>query len=95
MKVFIPFLDLGKATDADSKFTFSDGIITFSEINIYSVAFAMIGSGTYDYIMDNVNLKMRANMQGPLGIIFFPVSKLFEYEGTGTLKETKWEPVVF
>jgi hypothetical protein len=38
---------------------------------------------------------MRVNLRGVLGIPFFLVSKLFEYEGKGTLSDTKWGPKVF
>jgi len=38
---------------------------------------------------------MRVNMRGIMGVPLFLISKLFEYRGTGSLNDTKWEPKTF
>lgn len=91
----IPGVGYSKAEDARAEFHFGDGKIHIEEIDIYSLAFAVIGYGTYDYVKDDVDLSMRVNIRGLIGIPFFFVSKLFEYEGKGKLNNTKWEPKVF
>lgn len=91
----IPNLGYAEADKARAEFTMKDGVIRIEKLDVYSAAFALIGSGTYDYIRDEVNLDMRVNVRGILGAALFPFSKLFEYEGTGTMQDTKWSPKVF
>jgi len=56
---------------------------------------ALIGNGNYDFVEDKIELDVRLNVRGPAGLVLFPVSKLFEYRGTGTLAQTRWEPKLF
>ncbi|MEM6885946.1 MAG: AsmA-like C-terminal region-containing protein [Verrucomicrobiota bacterium] len=88
-------LGYSKADKAESDFKIEDGVVNMTKIDVYSTAFALIGNGTYDMVKDDVNMNMRVNMRGVLGIPLFLVSKLFEYRGTGSLNDTKWEPKTF
>ncbi len=91
----IPDLGYSEARSAKAAFIIKDGVINVSKVDVASSGFALIGYGTYDIIEDKVDMSMRVNMRGILGVPLFFVSKLFEYEGTGTLSKTKWEPKVF
>lgn len=95
LNAIIPNLGYAKASNARMSFDLDNGKVLVRKIDIYSVSAALIGSGTYDYIKDDLDMSMRANIRGIIGVVFFPASKLFEYRGTGTLKETKWEPKAF
>ncbi|MDZ4787910.1 MAG: AsmA-like C-terminal region-containing protein [Blastochloris sp.] len=91
----VPNLGYSEASQARTSFTVRDGLITIQKVDVYSTAFALIGNGSYDMIKDDVNMNMRVNLRGVLGIPMFFVSKLFEYEGKGTLSNTIWGPKVF
>jgi hypothetical protein len=39
-------------------------------------------------------MSMRINAQGIPGLVFFPVSKLFEYYSNGTMAEPNWSPKI-
>ncbi|MEM9443904.1 MAG: AsmA-like C-terminal region-containing protein [Verrucomicrobiota bacterium] len=88
----IPKLGYAKASKAFSEFKIRDGVWETEKIDISSTAFALIGKGNYDLVKDDVNLFMRVNIRGVLGIPLFLVSKFFEYEGNGTLQDTTWKP---
>jgi|GEM_PF-765969 len=84
-----------KAENAKVKYSFDKGILTMKDLNLYSETFALIGEGTYDYMKDALDLRVRVNVRGLLGLPLFPFSKAFEYRGTGSLKAPKWEANVF
>ncbi len=95
LNVFIPGLGFAKASNAKADFRFDKGFILIDSVDIYSLSAVMIGRGRYNYITDDVDLDMRVNVRGPIGLVFFPVSKLFEYHGSGPLNDTKWEAKIF
>ena len=41
---------------------------------------------------DKLDLNMRVNANLPFGFIMYPISKIFEYHGTGPMKNPKWVP---
>ncbi len=86
--------DLGKAraNEADATFRFDNGKIITNDLDIRSLTMALIGEGFYDYVNDNTQLDVRLNVRGPAGLLLFPVSKIFEYRGTGPLANVRWEP---
>ncbi|MEM6600451.1 MAG: AsmA-like C-terminal region-containing protein [Verrucomicrobiota bacterium] len=88
-------LGYSKADKAKSDFQIKQGVLDMTKIDVYSTAFALIGNGTYDMVEDDVSMNMRVNMRGVLGLPLFLISKLFEYRGTGSLNDTKWEPKTF
>jgi len=91
----VPELGYSQADKAQSAFVIRNGLIRTEKIDVYSTAFALIGNGSYHMIRDEVDMSMRVNIRGPLGLFTFPFSKLFEYRGTGSLDNTKWEPKSF
>lgn len=88
-------LGYSKADKARCDFEIEKGVVDMTKIDVYSTAFALIGNGTYDMVKDEVDMNMRVNMRGIMGVPLFLLSKLFEYRGTGSLEETKWEPKTF
>ncbi|MDX6765668.1 MAG: AsmA-like C-terminal region-containing protein [Candidatus Methylacidiphilales bacterium] len=91
----VPNLGYAVADKAQAEYIFKNGVIQMDKVDVAATTFALIGKGTYDYVNDRVDMNMRVNMRGLMGIALFPVSKLFEYEGKGTLNDTKWGPKMF
>ena len=83
------------ADAAHGHFTVAKGVIHTEDMNISSEIFALIGNGNYNYITDRLSLDMRVNANAMFGIPLYPLSKIFEYHGTGKMKSPKWEPKNF
>ena len=64
-------------------------------IRVQDLPTALIGNGSYNFIKDDVNLDMRVNANALFGILLYPISKIFEYHGTGPMKNVKWVPKNF
>lgn len=92
MSVFIPNLGYAKAENAGCDFVVEDGVVKWKDLALRSTTFAMICNGDYSIVRDNLDADARVNMRGPVGLMLFPVSKLFEYHGTGPLKNVSWGP---
>jgi hypothetical protein len=54
----------------------------------------MFGYGDIYFLNGGLDLSMRINAQGIPGLVFFPVSKLFEYHSDGTISEPHWRPKI-
>lgn len=90
MNDVIPGLGYQAADHATADFTVEKGVISTKNLLIQSAAFTMIGSGDIFYLEDRMNMSARLNVRGLPGIIFFPVSKLFEYISDGSAKHPIW-----
>ncbi len=85
-------------SDADAAhghFTIAKGLIHTDDLHISSETLALIGSGNYNFIRDNLDLDMRVNANALFGILLYPISKIFEYHGTGPMKHPNWVPKNF
>jgi hypothetical protein len=94
-----PGLGNSRATEASAKFVITNGIIFTDSLEIRSTMTRLEYSGTID-LRQNVNARVTAQLLrdtwvvGPLvSTVLWPVSKLFEYRVTGSLKDPKSEPV--
>ncbi|MCE0483712.1 MAG: AsmA-like C-terminal region-containing protein [Methylacidiphilales bacterium] len=83
------------ADAAHGKFTVAKGVVHTDDMNISSETAALIGNGNYDFITDQIDLDMRVNANAVLGILLYPISKIFEYHGSGKMKDVKWVPKNF
>jgi hypothetical protein len=82
-------------TDADAAhghFTAAKGIIHTDDLHISSETLALIGNGDYNFVRDQVDLNMRVNANAVFGIFLYPISKIFEFHGTGRMKDVTWTP---
>lgn len=95
LNTVIPDFGYAKAKQARTTFTLDRGYVMTDNLQVGSVAFNLIADGNYDFVHDNLDLDARVNLKGPVGIVLFPVSKLFEYHGTGPLSEPVWKAKVF
>jgi hypothetical protein len=89
----IPGVSIADA--AHGNFTVSKGVVHTDNMNISSETAALVGHGNYNFITDNLDLDIRVTMNSVFGLIAYPISKIFEYHGTGKMKNTKWVPKNF
>jgi hypothetical protein len=94
-----PGLGNSRATEASARFTMTNGVIFSDSLEIRSTMMRLQYAGAVD-LKENVNARVTAQLLrdtwvvGPLvSTALWPVSKLFEYHVTGTLKNPKSEPV--
>ncbi len=80
------------ADAAHGKFTITKGgVIHTEDMNISSEFFALIGNGSYNFMTDKMNLDMRVNANALFGIPLYPLSKMFEFHSSGTMKNPDWQ----
>jgi hypothetical protein len=99
LNAVLPGLGNSRATDASAKFVITNGVFFSDTLEIRSTMMRLQYTGTVD-LQQNVNARATAQLLrdtwavGPLiSTVLWPVSKLFEYKITGTLKNPKSEPV--
>jgi hypothetical protein len=94
LSAVIPDLGYAKAKQARCTFTIDNGFVRTDDLQVSSLAFSLIANGNYNFVQDELDMDARINIKGPVGLVLFPVSKLFEYHGTGTLDEPIWKPKI-
>jgi len=77
---------------ATADFTAADEIINTRNLVIEGAGFSMFGAGDISFMTSQLDMSMRINARGIPGIVFYPVSKLFEYVSTGTVADPQWRP---
>ncbi len=99
LNTFVPGLGSSRATDAAAQFGMTNGVIFSDDVEIRSTMMRMQYAGTVD-LRSRVNAHVTAQLLrdtwvvGPLlSTALWPVSKLFEYQITGTLQQPRSEPV--
>ena len=90
----VPGMGYNLARDGACTFSVKDGIISTRDFLVKGMGFSMIGNGRLLFLDDRLNFNIRLNAQGLPGVLLFPVSKLLEYAGTGTLESPSWKPVL-
>ncbi len=92
-------LGSSRATEASARYTIVSGVIYTDSLEIRSTMARLQYNGSVD-LKQNVNARVTAQLLrdtplvGPLiSTVLWPVSKVFEYKVTGTLKEPKSEPI--
>jgi len=88
----IPGLGYQSAKKATTDFSVKDGTITTRDLLIEGTGFNMIGHGKIYYLDDSMDMSIRLNAQGIPGLATFLISKIFEYESTGSAKHPQWRP---
>jgi AsmA-like C-terminal region len=94
-----PGLGSSRARDASVRFIITNGVIFTDSLEIHSTLARLKYSGTLD-LKQNVNARVEAQLLrntpvigSLISTVLWPVSKLFEYQVTGTLKNAKVAPV--
>ncbi|MGD9895514.1 MAG: AsmA-like C-terminal region-containing protein [Candidatus Methylacidiphilaceae bacterium] len=91
MSSVIPDFAMAKADQAHAHFSVGKGEVATDQFTISSLAFTIIGKGSYNFLHDNLEADARVNIRGPIGAVLFPISKLFEYHGSGKLAAPEWK----
>jgi AsmA-like C-terminal region len=99
LNTILPGAGNSRATDASARFDMTNGVIFTDSLEIHSTMMRLQYAGTVD-LGSRVNARVTAELLrdvwgiGPLfSTALWPVSKLFEYQVTGTLKHPISEPV--
>ncbi len=87
-----------RAKSAFFTFKIQDGILTSNDFQTATTSIDFTGEGSLDLKERTIDMAMRMNARGLLGLITLPLrpfSGLFQFRGTGPLKEPKWENLKF
>ena len=90
----LPGVAYNTARLATADFTVADKKVSTKNIEIVGSGFSMFGDGDIYFLTGKLDMDMRLNAQGVPGIVFFPVSKLFEYHSDGTFSNPGWSPKI-
>ncbi len=87
-----------QAKSAFFTFDIRKGILSSNDFQTSTTSLNFTGDGIVDLTDRTVDMTMRMNARGLLGLITLPLRPfygLFQFRGTGPLKDTKWENVRF
>lgn len=87
-----------RAENAFCTFKIQNGILSSNDFHTATTSLNFAGDGTLDLKERTVDMTMRMNARGLLGLLTLPLrpfSGLFQFHGTGPLKDTKWEKMMF
>ncbi len=94
LSTVIPGSGYETAKLATADFTVANEMINTKNLVIEGRGFSMFGSGDIHFVTSRLDMSMRLNARGIPGLVFYPVSKLFEYISTGTVSDPKWRPKI-
>lgn len=83
-----------QATAAFCTFKILDGVLASNDFQTSTSSLTFVGNGTVDLRDRTLDMTMRMHAHGLLGLLSRPLrpfSGLFQFHGSGPLKETKWE----
>lgn len=87
-----------RAKAAFCTFTIQDGILRSNDFQTSTSSLNFAGDGSVDLAQRTLDMNMRMNARGLLGLITLPLrpfSGLFQFHGSGPLKDTRWESMKF
>lgn len=87
-----------RAKDAFLTFEMQNGVIRTNDFRTTTTSLVFTGDGAIDLNEKTVDMTMRVNARGLLGIITLPLrpfAGLFQFRGTGPMREPTWENVMF
>ncbi len=87
-----------RAKDAFCNFKIKDGVLSTGDFHTSTTSLVFAGDGSVDLKERTIDMTMRLNAQGLLGLLTLPLRPfygMFQFRGTGPLKDTTWEHVMF
>jgi hypothetical protein len=87
-----------RAKDAFCTFQIKDGILRTYDFQTATSSLTFAGDGQVNLADRTIDMTMRMNARGLLGLITLPLRPfygMFQFRGTGPLKDTEWENVMF
>jgi hypothetical protein len=87
-----------RARSAFCNFKIKDGSLNTRDFQTSTTSLIFLGDGSVDLKERTIDMIVRMNARGLLGLITLPLRPfygMFQFRGTGPLKDTKWENVMF
>lgn len=87
-----------RAKNAFCTFQIRDGILRTHDFHTATNSLTFAGDGEVDLSKRTIDMTMRMNARGLLGLITLPLRPfygMFQFRGTGPLNDTVWENVMF
>jgi hypothetical protein len=87
-----------EAKDAFCTFTVKNGVMRTTDFQTSTPSLVFTGDATADLNRNTLDMTIRMNARGFLGLITLPLKPfygLFQFRGTGPMREPKWENVMF
>jgi hypothetical protein len=88
-----------RAKDAFCNFTVRKGVIETNDFTTHTTSLKFTGNGKVDMNQSTVDMTIRMNARGLLGIVVLPfqpiIKGLFQFHGQGPMNKPKWEHVIF
>ncbi len=87
-----------RAKNAFCTFTIRDGILRSRDFHTSTTSLTFAGDGEVDLARRTVDMTMRMNARGLLGLLTLPLRPfygMFQFRGTGPLRDPEWENVMF
>jgi len=87
-----------RAKNAYCNFDIKDGILSTGNFSTDTTSLVFVGEGEVDLKDWTLDMTIRLNARGLLGLLTIPLRPfyhMFQFRGTGPLKDTKWENVMF
>jgi hypothetical protein len=88
----VPGAGYNNAKKATASFTIKNGTFNTRNLRIDGTAFSLLGNGDLHFMDDKMEFYARINTHGLPAVMFFPVSKLFEYSADCKLSNPVWKP---
>lgn len=87
----IPGAGYEPSKQAVANFGVANHKIRTQNLQIVGTGFSLFGKGNIDFITGKMYMSIRVNARGLPGLLFFPVSKLFEFESRGSaILNSQW-----
>ena len=87
-----------RAKSAFLNFVINDGVLKTQDFQTQTTSVVFTGDGEVDLSERTIDFTIRLNARGLLGLLTLPLRPfygLFQFRGTGPLKDTEWENVRF
>ncbi|MEZ5329654.1 MAG: hypothetical protein R3F19_31795 [Verrucomicrobiales bacterium] len=79
------------AREATATFKIRGGRILTDDFTSSTGAFTLSGNGEVDFLNDRLDLHATLKARRAVGVLLYPVSRLFRFSAKGTLKEPNWQ----
>jgi hypothetical protein len=87
-----------RAKSAFCTFQIRKGILSTRDFHTTTTSLTFVGDGKVDLDARTIDMTMRMNARGLLGLITLPLRPfygMFQFRGTGPIKDPEWENVMF
>ncbi len=90
MNQILPEVGNAPAKNATADFQVRNRKIMTNDLEISGTGFVLQGHGDIAFLTGKMDMIVRIKARGLPGLLFFPISRLFEYESRGTIMNPEW-----